>query len=125
MMENTAKHANDRLVDLMSSEGEWFLDDMRLVSTLIIELIQLLPEDCISEPKLAGVIKCLKSANAVHKDLQELNYNFHTIILPEATKTVITEEPSVGKMISELDDIVQGNEMPVEDIIEQLEKHLK
>ncbi|KYN40743.1 Serine/threonine-protein kinase SMG1 [Trachymyrmex septentrionalis] len=128
MMEGAAKCAGDCLVDLTSREGDWFLDDMRLVSSLIVEFITLIPESHKvnnTDPKIALIFKCLRSADCIYKGLQDLNYNFQTIILPEAMKTVITEEPSVMRMISELDEIIILTGIPLGDILAQLEMHLR
>lgn len=136
-MEGAAKCAEDCLVDLTSREGDWFLDEMRLMSSLIAELVSLVPESHKNNNNAAGgggggteaqiglVIKCLRSADSIHKGLQELNYNFHTIILPEATKTVVTEEPTVMRMIDELDEIIGSSGMSLAEILEQLEMHLR
>ncbi|XP_014477330.1 PREDICTED: serine/threonine-protein kinase SMG1 isoform X2 [Dinoponera quadriceps] len=126
MMEGAAKCAGDCLVDLTSREGDWFLDEMRLMSSLIAELVTLIPESHKSnnDPKISLILKCLKSADCIYKGLQELNYNFQTIILPEAMKTIITEEPSVMRMISELSEIVLTG-IPPGDILAQLEIHLR
>jgi PI-3-kinase-related kinase SMG-1 len=56
---------------------------------------------------------------------QELNFNFHTIILPEALKAIQTEEPTVLAMANELNDIIAGVGCPLEDILAQLEMHLR
>ncbi|KAG5339618.1 SMG1 kinase, partial [Acromyrmex charruanus] len=128
MMEGAAKCAGDCLVDLTSREGDWFLDDMRLVSSLIVEFITLIPESHKmnnTDPKIALIFKCLRSADCIYKGLQDLNYNFQTIILPEAMKTIITEEPSVMRMISELDEIIILTGIPLGDILAQLEMHLR
>lgn len=126
MMENAAKCAADCLVDLTSREGDWFLDEMRLMSSLIAELITLIPENhkTNNDPKISLILKCLKSADCIYKGLQELNYNFQTIILPEAMKTIITEEPSVMRMMGELSEIIITG-IPLGDILAQLEMHLR
>ncbi|XP_011150895.1 serine/threonine-protein kinase SMG1 [Harpegnathos saltator] len=126
MMEGAAKCAGDCLVDLTSREGDWFLDEMRLMSSLIAELVTLIPENhkTNNDPKISLILKCLKSADSIYKGLQELNYNFQTIILPEAMKTIITEEPSVMRMINELSEIVLTG-LPPGDILAQLEIHLR
>lgn len=127
MMEGAAKCAGDCLVDLTSREGDWFLDEMRLMSSLIAELVTLIPENhkTNNDPKIVLILKCLKSADCIYKGLQELNYNFQTIILPEAMKTIITEEPSVMRMISELGEIILLTGIPLGDILAQLEMHLR
>lgn len=127
MMEGAAKCAGDCLVDLTSREGDWFLDEMRLMSSLISEFVSLIPESHKSgnDSQISLVMKCLKNADSIHRGLQELNYNFHTIILPEATKTIITEEPTVIRMINELDEIIASTGLSLMEILEQLEMHLR
>lgn len=127
MMEGAAKCAGECLVDLTSREGDWFLDEMRLISSLIAELITLIPEThkTNNDPKISLILKCLKSADCIYKGLQELNYNFQTIILPEAMKTIITEEPSVMRMINELGEIIILTGIPLGEILTQLEMHLR
>lgn len=127
MMEGAAKCAGDCLVDLTSREGDWFLDEMRLMSSLIAELVSLIP-DCHktnNDPKISLILKCLRGSDCIYKGLQELNYNFHTIILPEAMKTIITEEPTVIRMIGELTEIIVSPGIPLGDILGQLEMHLR
>lgn len=127
MLEGAAKGAGDCLVELTSREGDWYLDEMRLMSSLIAELVTLIPDShkTNNDPKIPLILKCLKSADRIYKGLQELNYNFQTIILPEAMKTVITEEPSVMRMIGELNDIIIMTGIPLGEILAQLEMHLR
>ncbi|XP_076757575.1 serine/threonine-protein kinase Smg1 isoform X3 [Xylocopa sonorina] len=127
MMEGAAKCAGDCLVDLTSREGDWFLDEMRLMSSLIAELVSLIPEchKTSNDSKISLVLKCLRGSDCIYKGLQELNYNFHTIILPEAMKTIITEEPTVIRMIGELTEIIVSSGIPLGEILGQLEMHLR
>ncbi|XP_046606357.1 serine/threonine-protein kinase SMG1 isoform X1 [Neodiprion virginianus] len=126
MMEGAAKCAGDCLVDLTSREGDWFLDEMCLMSSLVAELVTLIPDSHKSnnDPKIPLILKCLQSADSIYRGLQELNYNFHTIILPEAMKTVVTEEPTVMVMVSEIEDVVSTS-LPTAEILAQLEMHLR
>ncbi|XP_047110312.1 serine/threonine-protein kinase SMG1 [Schistocerca piceifrons] len=123
MMEAAAASAGDCLVDLTSRDGDWFLDEMYLVSSLVTELTAVLPSQ--PDPTVQIVLQCLKSANNIFKGLQELNFNFHTIILPEALKTIQTEDPTVLNMICELNDIIASVGIPLHDILAQLEIHLR
>ena len=126
-MEGAAKCAGDCLVDLTSREGDWFLDEMRLMSSLIAELVSLIPEGhkTNNDPKISLILKCLRGSDCIYKGLQELNYNFHTIILPEAMKTIITEEPTVIRMIGELTEIIVSSGISLSEILGQLEMHLR
>ncbi|XP_063980993.1 serine/threonine-protein kinase SMG1 [Diachasmimorpha longicaudata] len=125
IMEGAAKCAGECLADLTSREGDWFLDEMRLMSSLIVELVSLLPLSSLEDFSMSRSLECLKSADEIYKGLQELNYNFQMIILPEALKTIITEEPSVMLMVNEVDDIVLSSGISPAEILTQLELHLR
>lgn len=59
----------DCLVDLTSREGDWFLEDMCLLSGIVTKLSTLLPSvDCDSRLQLA--LKCLQAAYNQYKGLQ-------------------------------------------------------
>jgi PI-3-kinase-related kinase SMG-1 len=68
--------AGDCLVDLTSRDGDWFLDEMYLVSTLVIELASLLPShhqldsNTGADTRVELVLQCLKSAHNIYKGLQ-------------------------------------------------------
>lgn len=65
-------------MDLTSREGDWFLDEMYLVSTLVTELSSLLPSHHQLDPtpgadtRVELVLQCLKSAHNIYKGLQVL-----------------------------------------------------
>lgn len=124
MMETAAKSAMDCLVDLTSREGDWFLEDMCLLSGIVTKLSTLLPSpDC--DPRLQLALKCLQAAYNQYKGLQELNQNFTSIILPEAIQTVQKEDPSVLSLMSELNSMIAGAKCPLPELITQLQLHLR
>ncbi|XP_011302537.1 serine/threonine-protein kinase SMG1 isoform X2 [Fopius arisanus] len=126
IMEGAAKCAGECLVDLTSREGDWFLDEMRLMSSLIVELVTIIPLSTTDEDfSMRRSLECLRGADEIYKGLQELNYNFQMIILPEAFKTIITEEPSVVLMVNEVDEIIISIGIPLVDVLNQLELHLR
>lgn len=63
-------------MDLTSREGDWFLDEMYLVSTLVTELSSLLPSHhqldstAGADTRVELVLQCLKSAHNIYKGLQ-------------------------------------------------------
>ncbi|XP_044735996.1 serine/threonine-protein kinase SMG1 isoform X2 [Chrysoperla carnea] len=140
MMEQAAASAGDVLMDLHSMEGDWFLDEMHLMSSLVTELSNLIPvqhsggtagsntsnsNKIMDDNKVSTMLNCLKTANNIYKGLQELNFNFYTIILPEAMKTIQTEEPSVIAIVNELNDLILSVGCPLSKLIGQLEIHLR
>lgn len=129
MLETSAQSAGECLVDLMSLEGEWFLEDMNVISFLVTELTSFIPaihdsstlnDDCI--PK---AFDCLNACKSIFSDLKELLSNFQSIILPEAIKKIQAEEPSVLMMITELNNVVINTGIPLNELIAQLELHIR
>lgn len=109
-------------------ESVWFLDDLTNNSNKAMELLsylQLKPECKIESVMFTGILNGLKSANNMYKSLQELNYNFHTIILPESIKKIQSNDPTVMQIVFELQSIIVDVEMPLSDIISHLENNLK
>lgn len=127
MLENGAQSAGDCLVDLTSREGEWFLDDMSALSMQAVELLSLLPLQSASaeDAAMPVAVECVRNANLLLADLVQLNYNFSTIILPEAMKKVHSEDPSVLMMISELNAVIMNSPVPLNELLTQLELHLR
>ncbi|KRT81293.1 hypothetical protein AMK59_5450 [Oryctes borbonicus] len=109
-------------------ESVWFLDDLTNNSNKAMELIsylQLKPECKIESVMFTQILNGLKSANNMYKSLQELNYNFHTIILPESIKKIQSDDASVMQIVYDLQSIINDVGMPLSDIILHLENNLK
>ncbi|CAB3220239.1 unnamed protein product [Arctia plantaginis] len=127
MLENGAQSAGDCLVDLTSREGEWFLDDMSALSMQAVELLSLLPLQSASaeDAAMPVAVECVRNANLLLADLVQLNFNFSTIILPEAVKKLHSEDPSVLLMINELNAVIINSPVPLNELLTQLELHLR
>jgi len=54
--------------------------------------------------------------------LQDLNFNFQTVILPEALTAFQAEEPSVLRIVKDLEVLVSWIGTPVDTVIETLEQ---
>jgi len=54
--------------------------------------------------------------------LQDLNFNFQTVILPEALTAFQAEEPSVVSIVKDLDGLISWVGTPLDNIIEMLEQ---
>lgn len=125
-LETAAHRSGDWLIKLTSRDGDWFLDELVLNSNRAVEMINNLPlqqnpkEDAMFMQALNGV----RIANNLYRGLQELNFNFHTIILPESMKKIQNEEPSVIQMIADLNVLIMNLGMSIPDLILQLEKIL-
>lgn len=54
-----------------------------------------------------------------------MNYNFLDIIMPETIKKLCVEEPSTITIITELNNIINNCSLNFNDLIEQLNVHLR
>lgn len=118
MMEAASASAGECLVDLTSREGEWFLDDMCLISGMMTRISSLI------QGPTSDALQCLSPIHKLFCALQDLNSNFSSIILPEALVALQTENPSVLAMIEQLTLVIQSAPMPLQDIVDRLDIHL-
>ncbi|XP_061604634.1 serine/threonine-protein kinase SMG1 [Phyllopteryx taeniolatus] len=112
VMESAAASAGEQLVDLMSRDGAWFLEELCSmignVSALatLLQRCPLLPND-LELPSPSATIQAVYLANSVYTCLQELNTNFRQIIFPEALRCMVKGEPTLESMLSELEQLVE------------------
>ncbi|GAB6021589.1 Serine/threonine-protein kinase smg1 [Chamberlinius hualienensis] len=126
VMESAALAAGDRLPDYTSRDGDWFLDEIYILSANIEELISVLMmcREVLSPAALAS----FKSVNACHQvifSLQELYLNFRTIILPEASKCIQRKDPTVSYIFNQLESLVGSLRTPLSTLVQQLELHVR
>lgn len=123
-LETAAHRSGDWLIKLTSRDGDWFLDELVLNSNRAVELISNLPLQNAKETNTSFLqaLSGVKIANNLYKGLQELNFNFHTIILPESMKKIQSEETSVLQMIADLNTLIGGLGTSISDLIVELEK---
>lgn len=127
-METVASRSGDYLLKLTLREGDWFLDELTYFSDKSIELLSYLPihsNTKIDDVRFIQAINGIQAANNVYKSLQELNDNFHKIILPETMKKIQSDEVTVIQMIQEINNIIVNIGMPLSDLMAHLEKNLK
>ncbi|KAK1877563.1 Serine/threonine-protein kinase SMG1 [Dissostichus eleginoides] len=112
VMEGAAASAGEQLVDLISRDGAWFLEElcsmMGNVSALatLLQRCPLLPHD-LDLPAPSATTQAVYLANAVYTCLQELNTNFRQIIFPEALRCMVKGEPTLEAMLGELEQLVE------------------
>ncbi|KYB28836.1 serine/threonine-protein kinase SMG1 [Tribolium castaneum] len=124
-LETAASRSGDLLIKLTSRDGDWFLDELVLNSTRVVEMINNLPVKQEGEVgRFVKVLNGIRSANNVYKGLHELHFNFHTIILPESMKKIQSEEPTVVQMVADLGSLIGELGTTIPDMIAQLEKIL-
>ncbi|XP_077980517.1 serine/threonine-protein kinase SMG1-like [Glandiceps talaboti] len=127
VMEGAAAGAGDRLMDLTSRDGSWFLEELCSMSGNVSHFVGLLEEHPLIPMSeiVQNVIQTVSASNKVYIALQDLNNSFRTIILPESMKTIQSEEPSVLDCIETLEDFSLEYGLPLEAILQQLELNLK
>ncbi|XP_056647970.1 serine/threonine-protein kinase SMG1 isoform X1 [Diorhabda sublineata] len=124
-LEIAAQRSGDWLIKLTSRDGDWFLDDLLLHSTKAVEMIGNLPSSKRNYADNFGkVLGGIRIASNIYKGLYDLNFNFHTIILPESMKKIQAEEPSVIELVNDLNRVVGDIGVSIPDMIVQLEKLL-
>ncbi|XP_060520485.1 serine/threonine-protein kinase SMG1 isoform X2 [Cylas formicarius] len=124
-LEIAAQRSGDCLIKLTSRDGDWFLDDLLLHSTRAVEMVNNLPvRQDIDDARFYQLLNGVRTANGLYKALYDLNFNFHTIILPESMKKIQADEESALKMINDVNAIIAECDSPIPDTIAQLEKFL-
>ncbi|OWF37806.1 serine/threonine-protein kinase SMG1-like [Mizuhopecten yessoensis] len=122
-MEGAAAGAGDRLMDLTSRDGDWFLDELCSMSSNIMHYIDMLKINTLvgSLEHFKSLDQALMSTHNVYIALQELNMNFRTIILPEALKAIQGAEPSVCSALEDMERMFAEASHPLETMVSQLE----
>ncbi|XP_052759875.1 serine/threonine-protein kinase SMG1-like [Mya arenaria] len=107
-MEAAATGAGDRLMDLTSRDGDWFLEELCSMSGNVAQFIDLVKSCQQGEEgsQLSLMYRGLAVTNHVYTALQDLNVNFRNIILPEALKIIQSEDDSVYGVVSGLEGIL-------------------
>ncbi|XP_054706809.1 serine/threonine-protein kinase SMG1-like [Uloborus diversus] len=122
MMETAAGASGDRLVDLTSWNGDWFLDEIYSTSGNVAQYIQLLLETSVKNPELKAGLQGVQLIHVVFSALEDLSWHFQNIILPEAIQTAL--EPSVIEMVAKLDRIIARCGVPLDKLISDLESNI-
>ncbi|XP_076329859.1 serine/threonine-protein kinase Smg1 isoform X2 [Tachypleus tridentatus] len=126
MMEGAAAAAGEHLVDLVSWGGDWFLDEIHSVGNNVAQVISVLQENCKNiQPQVKAAFSTVTSALNVFTALEDLSFNFQTIILPEAMKCIQSKEPSVLEMVEKLEMLLKGPSLTVTELTVKLESHLR
>ncbi|CAH1985466.1 unnamed protein product [Acanthoscelides obtectus] len=123
-LEVAAQRSGDWLIKLTSRDGDWFLDDLLLNSARAVEIIGNLPPRQNYDEKFYKVLNGIKISSNIYQGLYDLNFNFHTIIMPETMKKIQCDEPTVLQMIFDVNKLIVDIGLSISDMILQLEKLL-
>lgn len=122
-MEGAAAGAGDRLMDLTSRDGDWFLDELCSMSSNVMHYIDILKVNTSVQDleHFSSLYLALTSTHSVYTALQDLNMNFRSIILPEAVKAIQAQNASVCSALQDLEKLFSDAGYSTETIIAQLE----
>ncbi|XP_076263990.1 serine/threonine-protein kinase Smg1 isoform X2 [Rhynchophorus ferrugineus] len=124
-LEIAAHRSGDWLIKLTSRDGDWFLDDLLLHSMKAVEVVNNVPlKQDTDDMRFYQIINGIKIAHAIYKGLYDLNFNFHTIILPETMKKIQGDDETVLSMINKLNAVIIQADIPLPEMVTQLEKLL-
>ncbi|XP_022908365.2 serine/threonine-protein kinase SMG1 [Onthophagus taurus] len=130
-IERAASRRGDWLLKLSAADNVWLLEDLTYQSDKAMELLSYLflctnnAADKLEDPTFKHIYNVLTCCNCMYKGLQELYFNFHTIILPESMKKIQCCDVSVLEIINELNSLIHGVGMSLPDIVAHLENNLK
>ena len=108
-MEQTAQAARERLSDLTSRDGDWFLDELCTMSGNVSQMngllemcIRALGHDFHSGSVFTCAVKSVKAVHDVYMSMQDLFNKFQSLVLPEAINYVLMEDESTLDMLEDL-----------------------
>ena len=130
-MEHTSQAARDRLCDLTSREGDWFLDELCTMSGNVSQMIGLMEMSyrTTSTPilPLSSTIASVGAVHKVYSSMQELMNKFLCLVLPEAINYVLCEDKSFLDMLDVVTsytlDVYPG--VTIQDALSKLIKDLR
>ncbi|KAK3583612.1 hypothetical protein CHS0354_039435 [Potamilus streckersoni] len=122
-MEGAAAGAGDRLMDLTSRDGDWFLDELCSMSGNVMQFLDMLKSSTRiwQDETFQNLHKAIFATHHVYIALQELNINYRTIILPEALKAIQSQDVSVCAALTQLETILADVGIPLDTMLTQLE----
>ncbi|KAK6170598.1 hypothetical protein SNE40_018955 [Patella caerulea] len=123
LMEGAAAGAGDRLMDLTSRDGDWFLDELCSMSGNVNMFLMTLKTNMVTSDmeNFKELHHALSSTHNSYLALQDLNINFRTVILPETLKLIQSQDGSFLQVLADLETIVQDINQPLDRILNQLE----
>ncbi|KAL8580399.1 hypothetical protein ACOMHN_020876 [Nucella lapillus] len=123
LMESASSAAGERLMDLTSRDGDWFLEELSSISGNVNHFLNTLERNTTmgSNDQFKELHTALCATYTVYVAIQDLHMNFRSIILPEALKLMQSQEPSILSALSQLESLVGESAQPLESLVAQLE----
>uniref|UniRef100_A0A2C9LZC5 non-specific serine/threonine protein kinase n=1 Tax=Biomphalaria glabrata TaxID=6526 RepID=A0A2C9LZC5_BIOGL len=123
LMEGAAAGAGDRLMDLTSRDGDWFLDELCSMSGNVNKFLETLNQhnQVRDITHVNGLQHSLRATHNVYTALQDLNMNFRSIILPETLKLIQSHDVHFVNILTHLEDMIHQRSLSLDVLIAQLE----
>ncbi|CAL1541344.1 unnamed protein product [Lymnaea stagnalis] len=123
LMEGAAAGAGDRLMDLTSRDGDWFLDELCSMSGNVNHFLETLNQytQICDLAHVKNLQHSLRATHNVYIALQDLNMNFRSIILPETMKLTQSQDEHFLNILSQLENLIQQSRMPLDALVAQVE----
>ncbi|KAK7113677.1 hypothetical protein V1264_012925 [Littorina saxatilis] len=123
LMESASSSAGERLMDLTSRDGDWFLEELSSISGNVNHFLNTLERNTtVTEvQQFRDLHSALCATYNVYVAVQDLHMNFRSIILPETLKLIQSQEPSILSALSQLESLVGESSQPLDSLVAQLE----
>ncbi|XP_059145931.1 serine/threonine-protein kinase SMG1-like [Physella acuta] len=123
LMEGAAAGAGDRLMDLTSRDGDWFLDELCSMSGNVNQFLETLNgyTKICEMTNVKNLQYSLRTTHNVYVALQDLNINFRSIILPETLKLTQAQDEHFISILSQLDALIHQSNSSLDVLVKQLE----
>ncbi|XP_062507559.1 serine/threonine-protein kinase SMG1-like isoform X2 [Corticium candelabrum] len=102
MMEKTAMNAGNRLHELISRNGDWFLDELLTMSlnvTQMVELLHIAPMNEAAGKASAEGFQVVVATTSVYETLQELVHKVQSSVAPQLLQALLADEPGLDEVL--------------------------
>jgi PI-3-kinase-related kinase SMG-1 len=106
VMEKTAMDAGERLHELRSRDGDWFLDELLTMSlnvSQMVELLQTLPLNEAAGKASEEGFQAVIAATPVYEALQELVHKVQSCVAPQLVEALLADKPGLEDVIQPLE----------------------
>lgn len=126
VLESAALTAGDALVDMRTSEGQWFLDELSVMATVGIRMTELLvpASDETADTADAATMRCVRATGTVYESLRALQQGFIGSLMTDTLDGICMENESILAMIARTSSVQEGI-APVEELVAMLQRKLR
>lgn len=132
MLETAAVTAGDGLVDMRTSEGQWFLDELSCMATVGARMVELLVpaasdariEVAASRAVDTAAKRCVDATGRAYEALRALQHGFVGELLTETLEGICAENAAVLAVIARTSSLQEGI-APIEELLDVLQRQLR